>query len=209
MQTLLHGFLQFRAWLPDPLLELADPGERVDRLHLRTALALAIAVFLWSFVSRTLWYFGLTLHDWLAGRRLVRERQTGRSVLAWLLGLGAVGLPWLALWRAAETGQVAWRLFSLAALCGVLWAALRITGRDRVFWLPTADCLVVATARPGLETAELRIALAPLWPQPGATSALLPAEVVRELGPSLGGERAALRYLERVRRKRRVAVNPP
>lgn len=171
MSIWLQGFLQFRAWLPEPLLDLIDPSGKATSLHVRTLLALAIAAFLWSFVARTLWGIGLALRDWLAGRRLVVQVGTAMSWVAWLVGAGAALLPWLALWLTSHQGQVHWGLVSGAATLALIWAGLRVAERDRMFLLPADDCLIVTRSLPGLRVAEYRIPLDMLLPFSSAEAA--------------------------------------
>ena len=205
MNTLPQGFLQFRAWLPEALIELVEPSGTADPRHVRTLLALAIAAFLWSFVARTLWGVGLFLGDRAAGRRLVVHVATPLSWLAWLIGAGAACLPWLALWLTGRQGHVSWDLVTGAATLALLWAALRVAERDRVFLLPAADCLVITRALPGTRVAEHRIAL-DLLLQVGDTAAQRDSTAF--LRQQLGSDRALARYLQAVRRRRRAASSP-
>lgn len=202
MTDYLQGFLQFRAWLPDALIDWIEPSGKVDATHLRTLLALAIAAFLWSFVARTLWGFGLVVRDFFAGRRLVVQMTTPLSWVAWLIGAGAATLPWLALWLAGRQGRISWGLLSTALTLALVWAALRVAERTRLFLLPAEDCLVVTRALPGLRIAEHRIPLALLWTQDAGPDTAN-REVTAFLQQLLGSERAMQRYLKAVARKRR------
>ncbi len=204
MTTWLQGFLQFRAWLPEALLDYIEPSQTVDPLHLRTLLALALAAFLWSFVARTLWGIGLVVRDWLAGRRLVVQVATPLSWLAWLVGAGAACLPWLALWLTGRQGHISWGLITATAMLALIWSALRIAERNRVFLLRADDCLVVTRALPGLRTAEHRIPLDLLLPFAGPQSAdATQRNLAAFLQQQLGSERAVVRYLRTVARRRR------
>lgn len=190
----LQGLLQFRAWLPDALVEqLTTP--QVDTDHARTFLAVAIATFLWSFLARTLWRVFFLLHDWLEGRRLQVEIPNERRWVAWFIGLLALGMPWLGLW---QRDRLSLPLCLLAMLpLGLLWAGLRAGDRDRLYWLPAEDCLVLTRALPGLRTAEQRLPLRMLDdPQ---------TPLLTWLGQALGSEAVAEKYLRRLRKKRRIA----
>ena len=205
MTTWLQGFLQFRAWLPEALLELIEPTGKVDALHLRTLLALTVAAFLWSFVARTLWGVSLAVHDWSVGRRLVVPVATPMSWLAWLVGAGATCLPWVALWLTSRRGHVSWGLVSGAATLALLWAALRVSERTRLFLLPAQDCLVITRALPGLRVAEHRIPLALLLPFAGPNAAGVQRDLAAFLKLQLGSERAVARYLRLVAKRRKHA----
>ncbi len=198
--TWLQGFLQFRAWLPEALLELVEPSGKAEPSHVRALLALTVAAFLWSFVARTLWGIGLAVSDFLAGRRLVVQVATPLSWLAWLIGAGAAVLPWLALWLTPRQGHVPWGLVSGAAVLALFWAGLRVAERDRLFLLPNADCLVITRSLPGLRVAEHRIPLGLLLaPAESPTQGALHAFLLQQLG----SERAVTRYLRSIARRRR------
>jgi hypothetical protein len=204
MMNWLQGFLQFRAWLPEQLLGLVEPTGKVDSLHVRTLLSLAIAAFLWSFVARTLWGVGLALRDWLQGRRLIVAVATPISWAAWLVGAGAAILPWTALWLMSRQGRVSWGMLSTAATLALVWAALRIGERSRVFLLPAEDCLVVTRALPGLRVAEHRIPLGVLLPFAGPNAAdHLQRDVAGFLKQQLGSDAAVGQYLRKVAKRRR------
>ena len=201
----LQGFLQFRAWLPEQLLALVEPTGKVDSLHVRTLLALAITAFLWSFVARTLWGVWLALRDWLQGRRLVLAVATPVSWAAWLVGAGAALLPWTALWLMSRQGRVSWGLLTTAVTLALVWAALRIGERSRVYLLPAQDCLVVTRALPGLRVAEHRIPLAVLLPFAGPNAAdTAQRDLAAFLKQQLGSDAAVGLYLRKVAKRRRA-----
>ncbi len=204
MTTWLQGFLQFRAWLPGPLLDVIEPTGQVDPVHVRTLLALAVAAFLWSFVARTLWGIGLLVHDRLSGRRLVVHVSTPLSWLAWLIGAGAATLPWAALWLTSRRGHVPWGMVSGAAALALIWAVLRLTERNRLFLLPKDDCLVVTRALPGLRVAEHRIPLDKLLPWAGTKSPdATQHDLSAFLQQQLGSEKAVAQYLRGVAKRRK------
>lgn len=202
MMNWLQGFLQFRAWLPDQLLALVEPSGKVDALHVRTLLALAIAAFLWSFVARTLWGVGLAVRDWQAGRRLVLPVATPLSSIAWLVGAVATTLPWLALWLMSRQGHVSWGLVTLTATLALVWATLRIGDRSRVFLLPAHDCLVVTRALPGLRVAEHRIPLAMVLPSQTVEPQGGERHIAAFLQQQLGSDVAVAAYLRKVAKRR-------
>lgn len=200
MNELLQGFLQFRAWLPEPLVNATDPSGQIDGLFVRTLLTLAVALFLWSFCARTLWATGLWLRDLLAGRRLVVQVATPMAWIAWLVGAVAATLPWLAIWLTHRNGHIAWGLISATFVLALVWAVLRIGERDRVYLQPALDCIVVTRALPGLRVAEHRIPLDVLLAEAPSTSQ---ADAQAFLLQQLGSPRAVERYLRVVQRKRR------
>ena len=189
------GFVQFRAWLPTEIGRAFGPTTLPPE-HARSLLTIAIGSFLIAFVARTAWRLQGWLVDVAAGRRLVVQLGGVFAFVTWLVGFIAIATPWATFKWSLGAGHVPPEALSSAAILALVWLILRALQRHQLYWLPRDQVVVLTRHARGFRTAESRVPVARLLGEDNATERAW-------LVDALGGERAAERYLTRLRKRLR------